>query len=174
MLLKVSKVVKVLLTVLANVNSLWGFLVLSLLLCIKMEGGQVLIQGALPRVRFAAVAAHVRLLQQTEVRFHVLLEVVVQLEGSVALATPERVVHLRNLDLHHLHVLQYLGGCHRFFLIEDFLYQHRQRHIEGHVDRASLSLLMIITHTLWRILLGNDKEKNNHACISFIKHSECK
>lgn len=120
-LLKVAEVVKVLLTVFTNVHFLLGFLVLSQLLCIKMKRADMLLQGALPRVGFTTVVAHVWLFQHTQMCFQVLFEVVVQLEAAVALVAAEHVVHLGNLDLYDLHILQHLGGSHCFFLTHDLL-----------------------------------------------------
>lgn len=53
--------------------------------------------------------------------FQVLLEVVVQLEGAVTLVAAKHVVHLGNLDLHDLDILQHLGGSHRLLLIHHLL-----------------------------------------------------
>lgn len=120
-LLKVAEVVKVLLTVFTNMHFLLGFLVSRQLLGIKMKRGDVVLQGALPCVGFTAVVAHVGLFQHPQVCFQVLFEVVVQLEAAVTLVAAEHVVHLGNLDLYDLHILQHLGGSHCFFLIQDLL-----------------------------------------------------
>lgn len=59
--------------------------------------------------------------QQAQVCFQMLLEVVVQLEATVTLAAAEHVVHLGNLNLYNLDILQHLGGSHRFLLIHHLL-----------------------------------------------------
>lgn len=120
-LLKVAEVVKVLLTVFTNMHFLLGFLVSRQLLGIEMKRADMLLQGAFPRVGFTAVVAHMGLFQHAQVCFQVLFEVVVQLEAAVTLGAAEHVVHLRNLDLYDLHVLQHLGSSHCFFLIHDLL-----------------------------------------------------
>jgi len=108
MLLKVAEVVKVLFAEFTDVDPLLGFLVPRQLLRFKMKRADVLLQGALPRVGFPAVVAHVWFFHRTQVGFQVLLEVVVQLEAAVALVAAEHAVHLGNLDLHDLDILQQL------------------------------------------------------------------
>ena len=120
-LLEVAKVVKVLVAVLAHVHPLLRPLAPRQLLRLEVEGGDVELERALPRVRLAAVRAHVRLVQGPGVRLHVLLEVVVELEAALALVAAEHVVHLGDLHLHHLHVLQHLGGGHRLLLVGHLL-----------------------------------------------------
>lgn len=120
-LLEVAEVVKVLFTVFTNMHFLLGFLVSGQLFRIEMERADVLLQGALPRVGFTAVVAHVGFFQRAQVCFQVLFEVVVQLEATIALVAAEHVVHLGNLDLYNLDILQHLGGGHRFLLIYHLL-----------------------------------------------------
>lgn len=120
-LLKVTKMVKMLLTVFTHVHLLLRFLVSRQLLGFKMKSVDVLLQGALSCVGFPAVAAHKWLVQRAQVCFHVLFEVVVQLEAAVTLVALEHVVHLGNLDLDDLDVLQHLRGSHRFLMIHNLL-----------------------------------------------------
>lgn len=120
-LLKVAEVVEVLFTVFTNMHFLLWFLVSRQLFCIKMKRADVLLQGALPCVGFAAVVAHMGFFQRAEVCFQVLFEMVVQLEATITLIAAEHVVHLGNLDLHDLDILQHFGGGHRFLLIHHLL-----------------------------------------------------
>lgn len=130
MLLKVAEVVKVLFTVFTNMHFLLGFLVSRQLFCIEMKRADVLLQGALPRVGFTTVVAHVGLFQRAQVCFQVLFEVVVQLEAAVTFIAAEHVVHLGNLDLDNLDILQHLGCSHCFFLIHDLLLSTSQDQAE--------------------------------------------
>lgn len=130
-LLEVAKMAKVLFTVFTNVYFLLLFLVLREFFCVKVKCVDVLLQGAFPRVSFATVVAHVRLLQRAEVCFQVLLEVVVQLEAAVTLGAAKHVVFLGNLHLNDLYILQYLGGSHRFLLIYHFLLNTNQAKTSG-------------------------------------------
>lgn len=50
-----------------------------------------------------------------------LLEVVVQLEAAITLATAEEVVYLGDLDLDNFNILQHFGGSYRFFLVHYLL-----------------------------------------------------
>lgn len=120
-LLEVSKVVKVFLTVFTHMHFLLGPLISKQLLCLKVKCADVLFQGPLSRVGFTTVTAHVGLVLRADVCFHVLFEVVVQLEAAVTLVTAEHVVHLGDLDLYNLDILQDLGGSHQFILIHDLL-----------------------------------------------------
>lgn len=81
----------------------------------------MLLQGSFPGVGFATVTAHVGFFQRAHVRFQMLLEVVVQLEAAVALATAEQVVYLGNLDLDDFNILQHFGGSYRFLLVHYLL-----------------------------------------------------
>ena len=67
-----------------------------------------------------------RLVQGPGVRLHVLLEVVVELEAALALVAAKHVVHLGDLHLHHLHVLQHFGGRHRLLLVGHLLGSHKE------------------------------------------------
>lgn len=116
-----AKVVKVLFTVFTNMHFLLGFLVSRQLFCIKMKRADVLLQGALPCIGFTTVVTHVGLFQRAQVCFQVLFEVVVQLEATVTFSAAEHVVHLGNLDLDNLDILQHLGGSHSFLLIHHLL-----------------------------------------------------
>lgn len=53
--------------------------------------------------------------------FHVLLQVVVQLEATIALIAAEHVVQLGNLDLDNFDILQHFGGSDCFLLINNLL-----------------------------------------------------
>ena len=125
-LLEVAKVVKVLVAVLAHVHPLLRTLAARQLLRLEVEGGDVQLERALPRVGLAAVGTHVRLVKGPGVRLHVLLEVVVELEAALALVTAEHIVHLGDLHFHHLHVLQHLGGRHRLLLVRHLLGSHKR------------------------------------------------
>lgn len=121
MLLKVAKVVKVLLTVFTDVHFLLRFLVSRKFLCFEMKRADVLLQGSLSCVGFAAVDAHMGFLQRAQVCFQVLFEVVVQLEAAVTLVAAKHVVYLGNLDLHNLNILQHFGSSHCFLLIHNLM-----------------------------------------------------
>ncbi len=160
-LLKVAEVVKVLFTVFTYMHFLLGFLVSRQLFCIKMKRADVLLQGALSRVGFTAVAAHVGFLQRAQVCFQVLLEVVVQLEASITLVAAEHVVHLGNLDLNDFDILQHLGGGHRFLLIHHLL-------PNTNTGKAGLILshleLLLYTHSL-----PINKEQDTQLKLRFVQ-----
>lgn len=91
-----------------------------------MISAYMLLQGAFPGVGFAAVTAHVGFLQRAHVRFQMLLEVVVQLEAAVALATAEQVVYLGDLDFDDFNILQHFGGSYCFLLVHYLLLTNNQ------------------------------------------------